>query len=165
MEEHLWGWQIPDLTIAEKGSTPATGNWICAAYASRFFPKAYNLAKSGQLLIKTFPLPNFKCFLQNMEAQELFNETAIKPHNKTGNNNMFSSQMFSEKLFCCSQKWLNQFSLLYLFWKESAEANFQHGKLQPNWLALLQVVEFNASENGLKLRSRRQAYLPAMLLA
>lgn len=55
------------------------------------------------------------------------------------NNNMFFSQLFSEKLFCCSQKWLNQFSLIYLFWKESAETNFQHGKFQPNWLAFLKV--------------------------
>lgn len=52
---------------------------------------------------------------------------------------MFFSQLFSEKLFCCSQKWLNEFSLIYLFWKESAETNFQHGKFQPNWLAFLKV--------------------------
>lgn len=79
------------LTSTEKGSTTFMGNLIYPAYASRFFSKAYNLAKSGQLLIKTFPLPNFKSFLQNMEALELFNETVIKKQTKTRNNNMFFS--------------------------------------------------------------------------
>lgn len=115
------------------------GELNLSSLCKQIFSKAYNLAKSGQLLIKTFPLPNFKSFLQNMEALELFNETVIKKQTKTRNNNMFFSQLFSEKLFCCSQKWLNQFSLIYLFWKESAETNFQHGKFQPNWLAFLKV--------------------------
>lgn len=78
---------------------------------------------------------------------------------------MFFSQLFSEKLFCCSQKWLSRSSLIYLFWKESAETNFQHGKFQPNWLAFLRVLaKLKASENGLILRSQRQAYLSAVLL-
>lgn len=63
----------------------------------------------------------------------------IKKQNKTSNNNMFFFWLFSEKLFCCSQKWLSQFSLIYLFWKESAETNFQHGKFQLNWLAFLKI--------------------------
>lgn len=43
--------------------------------------------------------------------------------------------------------------------------NFQHGKFQPNWLAFLKVLaKIKASENGLILRSQRQAYLSAVLL-
>lgn len=47
------------LTSTEEVSTTFVAKCFYPAYASRFFSKAYNLAKSGQLLIKTFLLPTF----------------------------------------------------------------------------------------------------------
>lgn len=76
---------------------------IHSAYENIIFQKAYNSAKYGQLLVTTSPLPNFKFFLQNIEALELFNEKVIKKQNKTGNNKMFFSVVLRKVILLFSE--------------------------------------------------------------